>query len=425
VVIVFQCHHAIIDGWSDSLLMTELNNLYMELTVNPGYRPEKLKTSYRDFIIQHEVDKRNTSIKKFWKEELSGCKRLDLFTDEYDHQSLEHMLDSEGLQKLQSLADNLGVTIKEISLGAYLYLLSVLNHTPEVLAGLVTNTRLACEDGDKVLGCFLNAIPVRVTIDSGMECSEFIRQVHDKMVELKEYERLSLLQIADLHNHQVGRNPFFDTFFNFVDFHSFKSVKNEAAIAKDGTSSLVNIGGSGSTNTYFELHVNTTGGGYRAILQLNRKLRCGLSAEGLLNLYFLILDHIISNPSHPVGQAHYLSSEEKSRLAAQLNRETGVRYVAQRNEIEEKLAFLWSGILETSFENTGTKDSTLDFADSSKAERLISGIEKEFGTRLYVEDVLAEPTIAAIAARIERLLWVKGAAELPEEDDPEADSMVF
>jgi surfactin family lipopeptide synthetase A len=310
VVFVFQIHHAIIDGWSDSMLMTELNNLYVELGINPHYSPEPLKTSYRDFIIQHEVDKRTPSIKKFWKEELSGCKRLNLFTDEYVQQSYARELDSEGQQKLGRLAAKLGVTIKGISLSAYLCMLRVLNHDPEVLAGLVTNTRLGCEDGDKVLGCFLNSIPFRMVIEPGMECSELVRQVYNKMGALKENERLSLLQIAGLHDHQAGQNPFFDTFFNFVDFHSLRSVKSEAAVENAPAPAGVDIRGAAYTNTFLEFHVNTTGSGYQVGLQLGRKLRSGFSLENLADLYFRILDHFISNPSQALWQAGIFRPEE-------------------------------------------------------------------------------------------------------------------
>jgi amino acid adenylation domain-containing protein len=331
IIFVFQCHHAIIDGWSDSLLMTELNNLYVELGVNPRYTPEPLKASYRDFIIQHEVDKRDPSIKKFWKDELSGYKRLDLFTEEPDLQSHARALDMEGRQKMEALAANLGVTIKEISLAAYLCMLRVLDQDSDVLAGLVTNTRPGCEDGDKILGCFLNAIPFRMNIGPDMECSELVRQVHDKIVALKENERVSLLQIAGLHSREAGQNPFFDTFFNFVDFHSLKSARSEIA-AEPQAPAEVPIESVGRSNTYLDFTVNTTGNSYQAGLQLSRKLRSSLSSEALVDLYFRILEHIINNPSQAVGEVELHSAEEQNRLLEKFN-DTAVDYPTDKTVI--------------------------------------------------------------------------------------------
>jgi tyrocidine synthetase-3 len=333
MVFVFQCHHAIIDGWSDSLLTAELNNLYLDLSVNPRFKPEPLKSSYRDFIIQHEVDKKNGAIKKFWEDELSGYKRLDLFTEEQDWQFCARSLDSEGRRKLEALSASLGVTVKEISLGVYLCLLRVLNQDAEVLAGLVTNTRPSCEDGDKILGCFLNTIPFRMNIEPGMECSELVTRVHDKMLALKENERLSLLQIAEIHNSQLrSGNPFFDTFFNFVDFHSLKSARTEAVAEKDlpqAQAPAADISSTGRSNTYLDVNVNTTGDIYVVGFQSGRKLKSGFSIETLADLYFRILDHIISNPSHAIGQADILGPEEKDRVLVRFN-DTAADYPADK-----------------------------------------------------------------------------------------------
>jgi surfactin family lipopeptide synthetase A len=321
MVFVFQCHHAIIDGWSDSMLLTELNNLYLELGINPRHRPDYLKASYKDFIIQHEADRRNAGIRKFWEDELSGSKRLDLFTGEYDSQFLTSSLGNESWQKLKSFADTFGFTIKEISLSVYLYMVGMLNQDTEVLTGLVTNTRPSCEDGDKILGCFLNTIPFRIAIDPAMKWSDFIGQVHNKMVMLKENERLSLLEIAGISNSQLRTgNPFFDTFFNFVDFHSYKAVKSEAASEKNAAAApAAGLRGAGSTNTYLDVNVNTTGNGYVVGFQLGRKLKSGFSIENLADLYFRILDQIISNPSQAIRQTDILNPEEKNRLLVQFN----------------------------------------------------------------------------------------------------------
>lgn len=58
IVFVSQCHHAIIDGWSDSMLLTELNNLYLALLEDITFKPEKIKASYKNYVVEHEIDKK-------------------------------------------------------------------------------------------------------------------------------------------------------------------------------------------------------------------------------------------------------------------------------------------------------------------------------------------------------------------------------
>src|SRR5690606_23810886 len=113
-----------------------------------------------DFIVQHELDKLDEDTRSFWKQHLQNADRLEIFTNEQDLQLLHHRLDSSLLEKLEQAATNLGTTVKVISLSAYLCLLKVLNYDPGILTGLVTNMRPNSEDSDKMLGCFLNTIPL-------------------------------------------------------------------------------------------------------------------------------------------------------------------------------------------------------------------------------------------------------------------------
>ncbi|MCB2411215.1 non-ribosomal peptide synthetase, partial [Hymenobacter lucidus] len=310
---VFQCHHAIIDGWSDALFMTELNNVYLQLEENPQSIPTPLRSSYKDFIIQHEVDKKDPVMRNFWTEELAGSKRIDLFTTAPADTHSTHTLTSEELKKLERLAGNLSTSVKAISLSAYLYLMKVLSQENEILAGIVTNMRPSCEDSDKILGCFLNTIPLRISIEEAETGSGLITRVHQKLTALKDYERLSLLEIAQLSNHYVGaENPIFDTFFNFSDFHTFNSVKEKPKTEpREAQPATVNVSGTGRTNTYLDLSVDQTGNMYTMSVVLSRQLKSGLSAEMVGALYMRILKNLMDSPSHRIAELGYLSALEQ------------------------------------------------------------------------------------------------------------------
>ncbi|MFD2785408.1 amino acid adenylation domain-containing protein, partial [Hymenobacter rubripertinctus] len=312
---VFQCHHAIIDGWSDALFMTELNNLYLQLAENPLTIPQPLRASYKDFIIQHEVDKKDPVMRGFWADELAGAKRIDLFTNEPVDTHSTHTLTSEELKKLGHLAGNLSTSVKAISLSAYLYLLKVLSQENETLAGIVTNMRPNCEDSDKILGCFLNTIPLRVSIEDTETGSGLITRIHQKLTTLKDYERLSLLEIAQLSNQYVGaENPVFDSFFNFSDFHTFNSVQEEPETnPREAQPATVNVSGAGRTNTYLDLSVDQTGNMYTMSVVLSRQLKSGLSAEMVGTLYMRILKNLMDSPNHVIGTLEYLSESERAQ----------------------------------------------------------------------------------------------------------------
>ncbi|MCW3466338.1 non-ribosomal peptide synthetase [Chitinophaga nivalis] len=321
IVFVWQCHHAIIDGWSDALFMTELNNLYLTLGEDPAYLPEPLKADYRDFIIQHEVDKKDSQMNSFWQQELAEAKRLDLFTQAPDDSGYLHVLDKKHSDKLEDLAEDLDTTVKVISFSAYLYLLKILSYDEEVIAGLVTNTRPDCEDSDRILGCFLNTIPFKMVVDAPVKIADFILQVHEKIIGLKGNERLSLPEIARIHHQQTeAGNPFFDTFFNYVDFHEFQSIREEKApVQPDTPAPSLNLKGTGRTNTYMDFTVNNTGGYLQVKFNLLRKLKSGLTAQQVGAIYLEILHAMSIDAEQIINQRDYLSAAAKEELLTAFN----------------------------------------------------------------------------------------------------------
>ena len=125
--------------------------------------------------------------------------------------------------------------------------------------GLVTNNRPSIEDGDKILGCFLNTIPLRYIIDYNLTVKDFIKEIKQKITTLKKYERLSLLQIAAINKREyIKENPFFDAYFNYVDFYSYDVIKEEDhKEEKQPSEEGLSLLGSSKTNTFLDFNVNT------------------------------------------------------------------------------------------------------------------------------------------------------------------------
>jgi tyrocidine synthetase-3 len=333
VLFVLQFHHAIMDGWSHASFVTELNNLYLTLGQNPAYKPGALKSSYRDFVIQHETDRKDHAVRAYWQQELEGYKRLDLFTEEpVAFASYTRAVEPDYQKKIEKLATELHTSVKTVSLTAYLYLLRLLTYEGDVVAGIVTNTRPGCEDSDKVLGCFLNTVPLRLLIDEELNPGALITSVHEKLIKLKENERLSLLEISRLHDvQQQAGNPFFDTFFNYIDFHAYESLQEGEPVAPEA-----NVRGNTRTNIHLDASVEMTGGRYSASFTLGRKMKSGHTAADLGQLYFNILDYFLQHTRQPLRHGEYLAQQEKRQLLHDYN-ETSAPY-ARNSTITELLA---------------------------------------------------------------------------------------
>jgi amino acid adenylation domain-containing protein len=326
VIFVFQCHHAIIDGWSETSFVAELNNIYIQLKENTSYQLAPLQSDYKDFIVEHELIRKNEAIRNFWKQELAGVTKLDLFTSENSIQEYGGAIDDQTYKQLKNLAQKNNVSIKVISLCAYMQLLKVLNYDQEIVSGLVTNMRPGCEDSDKILGCFLNTIPFRMEVDGTKTGVTFMNEIHEKLLNIKDKEKLSVLEIAQvLEKGSASGNPFFDVIFNYVDFHVLDSVKNETSEGSENELPLVNVDGQVLGNTYLDFSVDITGGLYRVHISLTRKLKSKFTADEIASLYFNMLRQLIQNPNICLNKLKHVTQAEEDQLLNVFNN-TAITY---------------------------------------------------------------------------------------------------
>lgn len=320
-VFTFEFHHAILDGWSDASFVTELNNLYLKLADTPDFVPKRLKSTYKDFVIQEKMNQSDSEVRDFWKTELSDYERLDLFTEKEELAKFHGSKDHAYLIQLEERAAELGTTVKTISLSAYLMLLQILNSEPEIVSGLVVNNRPNIPDGDKIVGCFLNTVPFKITIDTNTRLDELIRSVHQKTIELKKYEGLSLFAITEICQEKSEHaNPFFDAMFNYVDFHIFNEVEQDDQLTptKEQTSGPA-LESHERTNTFFDFTVSSTGSVYGLLISATNKLKSGRSIDYVGNLYFKIVDAILSDASLTLGEIQILEDHEIVELTEVLN----------------------------------------------------------------------------------------------------------
>ncbi|MET8082181.1 amino acid adenylation domain-containing protein [Streptomyces sp. NPDC005303] len=215
-------HHAILDGWSGRQLLTELLELYLqalgrstrELAPPPVARFRSLVALEREAIA-------DPAQRDFWREQLDGATSFrlprtspaegtpNLVMTEFD---LPEQLSADLLRT----ADQLSVPIRIALLAAHLRVLMLLGGTDDVVAGAVYNGRIAEEDGERVVGLFLNTLPVRARITDRTTWASLVADVAATDLALQPNRRLPLATIQQ----DAGGGPLFETFFNYTHFHA-------------------------------------------------------------------------------------------------------------------------------------------------------------------------------------------------------------
>ncbi|MHA6534788.1 amino acid adenylation domain-containing protein, partial [Paenibacillus sp. BAC0078] len=436
------CHHAILDGWSVASFMTELLNVYGMLGGGTfdKYAEASLKSTYKDYVIEQLTVKSRLDFQTFWQEELREYKRLELpeptksgLKQDGNYFAYTHALEKGLLEELKYAARTSGTSLRSICFAAYLYSLSMFTYDDEILTGLVENGRPVREDGDRILGCFLNTVPVQMKIDAEMTWLEWIQNVHAKCMEMKSYGRYPLQDIMHATGATSDGNPFFDILFNFIDFHIYESLQKKSIISTSPLDLSY-----GLTNTKLDFSVSATFNeltvGVVSFYPEDVVLR-------LLKCFERALLMTVADSSQMIQSVDLLEKEEKRQLLETFN-DTKAEYPKDKtiHELFEEQAERTPEVVAVEFESGRMTYAELNAKANQLAHELrlrgvgsdrIVGIMAERSVEMVV-GILAilkaggaylpiDPTYPAerIAYMLEdsgaRLLLVYGDAEVPQD----------
>ncbi|KAJ1960062.1 hypothetical protein IWQ62_004372, partial [Dispira parvispora] len=185
-------HHAVIDGWSYQLLMTE--SLYL-------YHDSHLTTQvpYRQFI--DSVSTEDTAAdKKYWTEFLEGFQSTpDLPFPQVSQTGLyqKDVVVMNRTEPLHRLCQTWGITFNVLLRGVWaLTLTQFLGKPDEVTFGVMVSGRDGQVDGlDRLVGPTINTLPFRAKVNPQQPIVEWLQELAEKSTQLLEHEQTSLVDI--------------------------------------------------------------------------------------------------------------------------------------------------------------------------------------------------------------------------------------
>jgi amino acid adenylation domain-containing protein len=431
------CHHAMIDGWSSASLMTEVNNTYLKLMEDPEFVLPKLKSTYKDFVVEQLAWKRNTDAIEFWRNELDGYKRfeflgtIDLKEEKRDtsRKRRGYMLEISLMEKLNDVARKYNTYVKHLCFGAYVYMLNMLSYENDIVVGLITNNRPVCEDGDKILGCFLNSVPVRVKIPAGITWEDYIEITQKKILELKKYDAMPLFEIVkNIGEQGQNKNPIFDTFFNFVDFYVYNMIEQDTA--KDSGAGDMNdkmsLDGFGETNTLFNFTVDVTQEGFRVYVAYSNSLIDDEWVDRLFDYFTCILDKFIYEPETLIEKDKIISPGEKRKILYHFNR-SGTEFAADAAcSMDKTIHELFEARVEKTPANFAVvfEDERLTYKELNEKANKLAGLLRAKGVASgSVVGVISEPSIDMVLGII--AILKAGGAFLPIDPEHPEERITF
>ncbi|WP_146429150.1 non-ribosomal peptide synthetase [Blastopirellula retiformator] len=228
--LTFSFHHAILDGWSDATLITELAESYLS-----GMRGEQLHTHkctshrFADFVKEEMVARKRQDSEEFWRQKISDAPFARLprsrwrmghaLVAEGQHHTVEVDIPRLISEKLESLSEQIKTPMKSTLLALHFKALSVLSGMNRVSSCVTGSGRWTIPGGDAVAGLFLNSVPISLDL-SNCSWADLAKRAFDGEQEALSH---SLFPIADIKK-MFPDSPLSDVIFYFTHYHVYQRL---------------------------------------------------------------------------------------------------------------------------------------------------------------------------------------------------------
>jgi amino acid adenylation domain-containing protein/non-ribosomal peptide synthase protein (TIGR01720 family) len=196
--VIWTHHHIILDGWSLGILLSECTALYQDIDIDLAFTPP-----FSNYVKWLEKKDKQQSL-DFWRNYLADYQdEVKLpFTSEYRPVESERIRASFILPKpifngLQQLTKTVQVSLNTLLHGAWGLLLARYNGSEDVVFGTTVSGRPAdIEHVERIVGLFINTIPVRVLLTPTLTVRELLLEIQDRAIQAEphHYSLLSTIQ---------------------------------------------------------------------------------------------------------------------------------------------------------------------------------------------------------------------------------------
>lgn len=222
-------HHAILDGWSLSLFIRELVTRYLagiSGTVAPQSRVPGLR--FREYVNVELQSREARAAQDFWRATLRGYRpsqlpQLASRSNPARWCETRILLDDMQQEALAQLCTQLAVPMKHVLLAVHVRMVSLLCQESDVVTGVFSSGRLEEDEGEEVIGLFLNFLPLRQLVAS-QTWSSFIQEVFANDRQSLPYRRYPLATIE----RDLNAEPLFATLFNYTRFKAYSDLVSAA-----------------------------------------------------------------------------------------------------------------------------------------------------------------------------------------------------
>ncbi|MBN3396066.1 condensation domain-containing protein, partial [Clostridium botulinum] len=327
--VVWSFHHILMDGWCLNIIMNDFFNIYSQLQEEKSIELPKV-TPYIEYIKWLEDRKKlDNEGEEYWRNYLScyeNVARIPISAErhkeeKYELKELKFAINKEKTKKLERIVKTERVTMNTIIQAVWGILLQRYNNIDDVVFGTVVSGRNANIEGiDRMVGLFINTIPVRIKTESGMSFVELIKEIQKSSLESSKYDYYPLAEIQSktklknelINNIVVYENYYIDNSSINLNEKINKKFIMENMQTREETNYDLNL----IIGPSEELNIK---------LSYNKKIYDDYIIKKISKQFALIIDTIISNKNILVDKIEIIEEEEKKQILYEFN-DTKVDY---------------------------------------------------------------------------------------------------
>ncbi|MGE5343973.1 MAG: amino acid adenylation domain-containing protein [Candidatus Omnitrophota bacterium] len=240
--IIWSFHHIIMDGWCISILVKEMLQTYYGLVQGtPVYLPPA--APYKNYIKWLEKQNKEEGI-AYWQQYLESYESQATIpqnnpeknknkSKEYEPESHRFKLKRTWVKKFIGISNENNVTMSTIVQTLWGILLQKYNNTDDVVFGAIVSGRPAnLENVEKIVGLFINAVPVRVKAEPGDTFLGLLKRMNAQMIQARSYE---FAPLAEIQSRSVLKRELITSLFIFENYPVDREIEQAG---REGQSSF-------------------------------------------------------------------------------------------------------------------------------------------------------------------------------------------
>ena len=230
---IWSHHHLLLDGWSVAVVLNEVFADYEAKLSGQSLQlpPARPFSDYVAWLSQRD----EAGAERFWRKYLSGFTAATSLPASFDksektgYGEAEGSLTVEQTAAVRALARRARVTLNTIVGGAWGVLLARSAGVEDVVYGAVVAGRPAELEGvERMVGLFINTLPVRVQVRDEMAVEEWLQGLQREAAAVRQYEHTSLAQVQRW-SEMPAATPLFNTILRFQNYPLDLSSNDEDA----------------------------------------------------------------------------------------------------------------------------------------------------------------------------------------------------